>query len=172
MSSLKLTDTLPTPDREEVFSAVADVAERSFFAMVDPCDEARFAELAEPHTEWLVATVRFEERTCAGAVSCRLPAALADRLFDAFSGRAPEELPPHPEEVRDLVGEFANMVCGSWLTRAANDRTFSLGKPVVGTKPVSGGNGESRTGLLVAIDDMPCQIDVRFYGVPQAATQG
>ena len=61
MSSLKLPETLPTPDREEVFSAVADVAERSFFAMVDPCDESRFEELAAPHAEWLIATVRFEE---------------------------------------------------------------------------------------------------------------
>src|SRR5262245_24397824 len=128
MSSLKLPETLPIPDREEIFSAVADVAERSFFAMVDPCDDDRFAELSEPHSEWLVATVRFEERTCAGAVSCRLPSALADRLFDAFSGRDADEPPPHPEEVRDLVGEFANMVCGAWLTRAANDRTFALSK--------------------------------------------
>ncbi len=167
MSSLKLPETLPTPDREEVFSAVADVAERSFFAMVDPCDDARFEELAAPHAEWLIATVRFEEPTCAGAVSCRLPSALADRLFDAFSGRDADEPPPHPEEVRDLVGEFANMVCGAWLTRAANDRTFNLSKPIVGTKPLSASSGEVRTGLMVSIDDLPCQVDVRFYALQQ-----
>jgi len=99
---------------------------------------------------------------------------LADRLFDAFSGRDAEEPPPHPEEVRDLVGEFANMVCGAWLTRAANDRTFNLGKPSVGTKPVSSGGAETRTGLMVAIDDLPCQIDVRFYATqqPLASRQG
>lgn len=163
MSSLKLPETLPIPDREEIFSAVADVAERSFFAMVDPCDDDRFAELSEPHSEWLVATVRFEERTCAGAVSCRLPSLLADRLFDAFSGRDADEPPPHPEEVRDLVGEFANMVCGAWLTRTANDRAFALGKPMVGTKPIVSGGSETRTGLMVVIDDMPCQVDVRFF---------
>jgi hypothetical protein len=171
MSLLKLPDTLPTPDREEVFSAVADVAERSFFAMVDPCDDTRFAELAEPHTDWLVATVRFEERTCAGAVSCRLPNALADRLFDAFSGRDADEPAPDQDEVRDLVGEFTNMVCGAWLTRAANDRTFSLSKPIVGTKPLSTGGAEMRTGLIVAIDDLPCQIDVRFYALRPESRQ-
>jgi len=170
MSLLKLPETLQIPDREEIFSAVADVAERSFFAMVDPCDDDRFAELSEPHTEWLIATVRFEEGTCAGAVSCQLPSTLADRLFDAFSGRDADEPAPHPEEVRDLIGEFANMVCGAWLTRAANDRTFSLGKPIVGTKPIVTGGSETRTGLMVVIDDLPCQVDVRFF-VKQTAVE-
>jgi hypothetical protein len=51
---------------------------------------------------------------------------LAERLFDAFSGRDPEEPAPPIAEIHDLVGEFANMICGSWLTRAANERTFAI----------------------------------------------
>ena len=29
----------------------------------------------------------------------------------------------------DLIGEFANMICGSWLTRTANERTFVITRP-------------------------------------------
>jgi hypothetical protein len=166
MCSLKLPESLREPAGEDaVFTAIADVAERSFFAMVDPCDESRFAELAAEQAEWLAATVRFDEATCAGAVTVRVPLALAERLFDAFSGRDSSEPPPAPEDVRDLVGEFANMICGSWLTHAANHRTFALGKPEVAVRSAEDGAREARIGVLVAIDEVPCSVDVRSFPV-------
>ena len=168
MCSLKLHEAVFGPDGEDAIrSAIADVAERSFFATADPCDEARLAELASPHDRWLVATVRFDEGPCAGEVSCRLPGSLADRLFDAFSGREPEEPAPDPDQLFDLVGEFANMICGAWLTRAASHQSFSLSKPVVTSCPGGCTRAEAaRPGLAMAIDDLPFVIDVRFGAVP------
>jgi hypothetical protein len=172
MCSLKLPDSLREPGGEDaVFTAIADVAERSFFAMVDPCDESRFAALAAEQSEWLVATVRFDEASCAGAVTCRLPLSLAARLFDAFSGRDAGAPPPEPEDVRDLVGEFANMICGSWLTHAANHRTFALSQPVVVPRSGDEATREAQIGVLVAIDDVPCSVDVRSFPVAAMATR-
>jgi hypothetical protein len=170
MCSLKLPDSLREPGGEDaVFTAIADVAERSFFAMVDPCDESRFAEMALDHPEWLAATVRFDESSCAGAVTVRVPLSLAERLFDAFSGRDASEPAPPADDVRDLVGEFANMICGSWLTHAANHRTFALSKPVVTVRSGADGAREAQIGVLVAIDDVPCSVDVRSFPVAAMA---
>jgi hypothetical protein len=152
---------------EAVLSAVSDVAERSFYAMVEPCDAERFAELSAAHREWLSAVVQFEEPGCAGTVTCRIPMALAERLFDAFSGRDPEDAPAAESEVHDLVGEFANMICGSWLTRAANERTFALTRPAVTAVPAP--VGTAGAGVSVAIDDQPCLVDIAFSAVPEAA---
>jgi hypothetical protein len=170
MCSLKLPESLRDPSGEDaVFTAIADVAERSFFAMVDPCDEGRFVELAAEQHDWLAATVRFDEASCAGAVTVRVPLPLAERLFDAFSGRDAGDPAPPAEDVRDLVGEFANMICGSWLTHAANHRTFALAKPVVAVRSGEEGAREAQTGVLVAIDDVPCSVDVRSFPVAAMA---
>jgi hypothetical protein len=167
MCSLRSSDDLFGPDGEEALqSAVADVAERSFFVMADPCDEAQFDGLAATHQAWLAATVRFDEGICAGSVTCTLPALLAERLFDAFSGRDPEEPVPDPDQLADLAGELANMICGAWLTRAANDKTFILLRPEV--KTWSGGwtPAEAATRrLTLAIDDLPFAIDVRVVQI-------
>jgi hypothetical protein len=172
MCSLKLPESLREPRSEDaVFTAIADVAERSFFAMVDPCDAGRFAALAAEQAEWLAATVRFDEASCAGAVTVRLPLSLAERLFDAFSGRDASEPAPPADDVRDLVGEFANMVCGSWLTHAANHRTFALSKPVVAVRTGDEAAREAQVGVLVAIDDVPCSVDMRSFPVAAMATK-
>jgi hypothetical protein len=109
--------------------------------------------------------VRFEEHDCAGAVTCRLPMALADRLFDAFTGRDPDEAPAPVSEIHDLVGEFANMICGSWLTRAANARTFTLGRPTVHDVWVPA--ALTPTSIPLAIDEQPCLIDIAFTAMPE-----
>src|SRR5262245_37640967 len=118
-----------TPDA--ILTAVQTVAERSFFALVEPCDERGFDERAAAVTRWLAATVRFEEGPVVGSMSCLLPEDLAYALFDAFSGRDPSDPAPARDQVLDLAGEFSNMACGAWLSRSATDWTFRLSPPVV-----------------------------------------
>lgn len=168
MFSTKWPDTAPVAGgADAVLSAVSDVAERSFYAMVEPCDADRFAELAAAHRDWLVAVVHFAESDCAGDVRCRLPVALAERLFDAFSGRDPEDEAAPAAEIHDLVGEFANMICGSWLTRAANERTFGLSRPAVAEAALP--ESPAAPGVSLAIDDQPCLVEVVFTLVPEGA---
>jgi len=108
--------------------AVSTVAERSFFACVDRCDQP---DLDEIEAEWLVATVHFHDGPVHGSLACLLPTDLALWLFDAFSGRDPVTPMPRPDQLDDLVGEFANMVCGAWLTRCDTHRVFRLSPPSV-----------------------------------------
>ena len=166
MCSLKLPEPLFRPGAEEdVYAAVSDVAERSFFCLIDPCDAERFTELAAGHDDWLMSTVHFDDGQCTGSVSCRLPGVLAFRLFDAFSGRDPGDPEPPRAEVLDLVGEFANMICGAWLTKAINHRTFTLSPPAVVAL-----DRVEPAGLLLTIEELPCIVDVAFGRVPSLTT--
>ncbi len=172
MSSMKLpTAGVPKMIDPEsaaaVFVAVRRVAEQSFFAVAEPRDDRSFDALAERVPRWLVATVRFEEGSLAGSMSCTLPENLAQTLFDAFTGRDPEEPAPAIDQIHDLAGEFSNMVCGAWLTHVASRQTFTLGHPVVQSVRATGSAGELR--LLVAIDDLPLAVDLSLQKAPQHA---
>jgi hypothetical protein len=168
MFSTKWPDNAPIGGGvDAVLSAVTDVAERSFYAMAEHCDEDRFAELAAAHRQWLSAQVRFVEHDCAGVVTCRLPVALAERLFDAFCGRDPDDPAAPLSDVYDLVGEFANMIGGSWLTRTANERTFALSRPTVADEALP--SGVVGAGVALAIDEHPCLVSIEFTTVPEAA---
>ncbi len=161
MSSLKLLDLFGPEAADRLAAAVTDVAERSFFSAAEPCDDERFGDLAAAEDRWLAACVRFEERDCTGAVSCRLPESLARGLFDAFSGRDPSEDPPATPALYDLVGEFSNMVCGTWLTRLASHQAFALSRPTVGA--IEGTADEVLpfdARLRMAVNDLPLVVDV------------
>jgi hypothetical protein len=141
-----------------VFVAVRRVAEQSFFAVAEPRDDHSFDALAEHVPRWLVATIRFEEGSLVGSMTCTLPETLAETLFDAFTGRDPEEPAPAIDQIHDLAGEFSNMVCGAWLTHVASRQTFTLGHPAVESVRTTRSAGELR--LLVAIDDLPLAVDL------------
>ncbi len=169
MCSLKLCENVfGSSAGDAIRSALATVAERSFFALVDACDETHFAELAASHEQWLEAAVRFDEPSCAGELSCTLPVALATQLFAAFGGIDPDGPPPESEELFDLIGEFVNMICGAWLTRAAGHQVFRLGGPVV--TPRAGAEwmraAIAAPGLMAAIDDLPFVIELRAGTAP------
>ena len=134
--------------------AVSTVAERSFFACVDRCDRP---DLDEIESEWLVATVSFDDGPVTGSLACSLPTDLALRLFDAFSGRHPASPLPRRDQLDDLVGEFSNMVCGAWLTNCDTHRVFRLRPPVVDrvSRP---DDDESRREWL-AVNNRPVAID-------------
>ena len=111
-----------------IVDAVGTVAERNFFAFVDPCGDP--VDDGDGR-EWLVASIRFDDGAVSGRLACSLRSDLAQMLFDAFSGRDPASPLPPRHLLDDLIGEFSNMVCGTWLSRCAGDRLFRLGRPVV-----------------------------------------
>ena len=167
MSSTTLQRLSDASTSDAIAVAVEAVAERSFFAVVDRCDEQMLRSLARSVPRWLVATVRFDDGPLKGAMSCTLPEDLAYLLFDGFSGRDPNEPLPGERDLYDLVGEFANMVCGAWLSRCAADRAFRLGPPLVAriSAPAAGAAGRSWLG----IGNRPAAIDVWLHFEPDAA---
>jgi hypothetical protein len=119
---MNLPAALPT-DRDALDRALAVVAEESFFAMVEPV----FGDVPPVDGPWLDARVTFDG-AFSGALTCRMPRGLAQELTAAFTG---EEVPADGAAVDDLAGEFANMVCGRWLTDVAPQSLFRLAHPVV-----------------------------------------
>ena len=149
MSSTNLPATLAT-DREALDRALAIVAEESFFAMVEP------ASTSVPAVDGAIvsACVTFEG-SFSGSLTCRMPRALAHELTAAFTG---EEVPSDGEAVDDLAGEFANMVCGRWLTDVAPQSLFRLDHPVV--VPVSAPS-RAASGLL---NGQPIWVELKVEG--------
>jgi hypothetical protein len=167
MSSTTLQKLCDRIAGEAVASAVEAVAERSFFAVVDRCPEHVLNSLSVSVPQWLTATVRFEDGSVKGSMSCTLPEDLTYALFDGFSGRDPSEPLPAERELYDLVGEFANMVCGAWLSRGAGDRAFRLGPPLVArvAAPAPAAAGRS----WIGIGSRPAAIDICLHPEPNGA---
>jgi hypothetical protein len=134
MSSMNLPAALT--DRNVLDRALTTVAEESFFAMVDPV-AGRVPDVTGPMLSVRVAFAG----AFGGALNCQMPRRLAQELTAAFTGEEVSEGPG----VDDLAGEFANMVCGRWLTDVAPQSLFSLDHPVV--VPVGAPSG-APTGLL------------------------
>lgn len=161
MSSLSLPDLTGPETADAILAALRAVAERSFFAEVEPCDDRTFGRLTSGVSTWLVATVRFEEGTAIGAMSCTLPEALATSLFGAFTGHDPSAEEPAREHVLDLTGEFANMVCGAWLTHSAAAWTFRLGPPTV-ESAIGPAPADLLQLIFVTVNDHPLAVTVRL----------
>ena len=125
--------TTPAETVAGLARALADVGERSFYGFVDVPDRERFAEAANAATDWIRAEVDFHGARD-GTVHLAVPAVLVDSLVGAFIGDRSGV--PFASAIEDLAGEFANMVCGAWLTRAQSDAMFSLGRPGVHRMPV------------------------------------
>ena len=154
------TTPLPLPDFERAVGgaialAVSTVAERSFFACVDRSEEPDLDDVNA--AEWVVATIRFDDGPVCGSLACSLPSDLALWLFDAFSGRDPAAPLPPRHQLDDLVGEFSNMVCGTWLTRCEAHRVFKLNPPVITRVRQPEEDGCHREWL--AVNNRPVAID-------------
>jgi hypothetical protein len=144
-------------DREALGRALTTVAEESFFTMVDPApDEAPAIGEA-----MLNACVTFDG-AFAGLLNCRMPRRLAQELTAAFTG---EEMVADGPVVDDLAGEFANMICGRWLTDVAPQSLFSLGHPIVA--PVSAPSS-APTGML---NGQPIWIELKVNAGPKPDTR-
>lgn len=142
--------------------AVSTVAERCFFASVDQCDDPHPDEI---ESEWLVATVHFHDGPVHGSLACALPADLALRLYDAFTGRDPVTPLPRRDQVEDLAGEFSNMVCGAWLTRVDTHRVFRLSAPSITRVDRPADEGRHRE--WVAVNNRPVAIDWDVAHAPE-----
>jgi hypothetical protein len=147
--------------------AIVDVAQESFFSFAEFCGPERFAEaisLVPPPTvvgapRWLAARVDFSG-AFAGSVSVTLPYVLAADMAAALGGLAPGD-DITQELVADATGEFANMVCGTWLTRACARRKFDLACPAVAIVPgVSPSRSEDED--LLMINEWPVKLAATF----------
>jgi hypothetical protein len=158
MSSISLHKLFDRETEDAIFAAVQTVAERSFFAMAERTSERSFGELAPTTSGWLIATVRFEDGSWIGTMSCTLPEDLAAALFNGFTGRDPSAPTPEPSLLYDLVGEFSNMVCGAWLSRCAGGWAFTLGSPIVTTRIQPADADGFR--LFLVVGDQPLLVDL------------
>jgi hypothetical protein len=128
-------------DRAALDRALAVVAEESFFTMVDPVSDAPGVD-----GPMLAARVAFEG-SFSGTLCCRMSRALARELTAAFTGEILDQVADGPA-VDDLAGEFANMVCGRWLSEVAPQCLFRLGHPSVAAPGSPEGAPTAPAGLL------------------------
>jgi CheY-specific phosphatase CheX len=153
--------------RDALAAAVAEVAENSLFAFVDASDEATFdaaaaAPLAAGGSDWLRACVHFKG-SIAGRFDLTVPEPLARHLCASFAGAEVTEA-IGDSELLDFTGEFANMVCGTWLTRARKQEAFNLTPPqVLRGPPNSTGPGDAGSErFYLSVDDAPIRLEVNW----------
>lgn len=170
--SLSKSPAPPDQAGESLRDAFVDVCENSFFAYAEACDRNRFAQLAEQFSnaerrgpsEWLKASVGYSGPS-AGAIEIILPEQLARWLVISIAGEGDEaELAEH--EVFDGLGEFANMICGAWLTNLYQKQTFELRPPVVTRMtpqwtPLADSSWNDERGHRLVINDRPVRLRLR-----------
>ena len=135
--------------------AVIAVAERSFFAWAEPAGGAPMAT----DGVWHHASVAFDG-DFRGRTTFSVPPSLADELFRCFLGLGPDD-PVDEAALRDLLGEFANMSCGSWLTGVQGRRCFTLASPEVESNGVTPSDEPT---AVVMVNDQPVLIGVTLEG--------
>jgi len=69
-------------------------------------------------------------------------------------------------QLLDGVGEFANMVCGAWLSKANETASFTLDVPKVsrmpaGWMPDSAPSGDEQAYRTVVVNDLPLEVRAR-----------
>ena len=142
MSSVK-SPALTSIDQDALQSAVIEVCENAYFVFVEPCDAPQFALLVEqvraekgrgPSGRWLNASVAFHGAST-GEVEVVLPERLGTWLVVSLLGLPPDAT-LKDNQLLDGVGEFANMVCGAWLSKANETASFTLDVPKVSRMPV------------------------------------
>lgn len=144
--------TMPDGERERMIEAVVRVAERSLYACAEPVSDALMP--ASIDGGWHVASLQFRG-PFSGRVSMAVPTHLSRQLCAAFLGDDVED----EAAVRDLIGEFVNMACGSWLTSCAQHQCFDLARPEVISSGVA-----PRCDLAFVINDMPVVLTMEMTG--------
>jgi Chemotaxis phosphatase CheX len=179
MSSPRLPVQAPADASALLRQALFDVCEQSFFAYVEACTPERFSELVgeispagsdgragarSKPSEWLKASVAFTG-PFSGAIEVVLPERLARSMVGSLLGEPPEA--PMPEhQIFDGIGEFANMVCGAWLTGFSDRQAFALRPPAVtrmaaGWTPLSEAGAADERGHRVCVNDAPVRVRLR-----------
>jgi hypothetical protein len=134
----------------------------------------RAAESGRPDpprlSEWVNASLTFTGSPFSGTMEVILPVRLARQLVASLLGLSQEvelhqvELLEH--QVFDGIGEFANMICGAWLTDLSGSQAFNLEPPQVGRMPFDWSplvdpSIEGEQGYRLCVDDLPWRIRVR-----------
>jgi hypothetical protein len=147
--------TIPDVERERVIDALTRVAERSLYA----CAETVPAEMM-PRTidgGWHVASLQFTG-PFSGRMSMAVPIILGRQMCSAFLG---DDEVDDEVAVRDLVGEFANMTCGTWLTARQETSCFDLTHPdVVAAMEVPSCD------LAFVVNDLPVMVSLQIEQGP------
>jgi len=172
MSSVK-SPALTSTDQEALQSAVIEVCENAYFVFVEPCDAPQFATLVEqvradkgrgPAGRWLNASVAFRGAT-SGQIEVVLPERLGTWLVVSLLG-LPADATLKENQLVDGVGEFANMVCGAWLSKANETASFTLEVPKVtrlpaGWAPELNPTGDEQAYRTVVVNEMPLEVRAR-----------
>ncbi|OFV92301.1 MAG: hypothetical protein A3G76_15435 [Acidobacteria bacterium RIFCSPLOWO2_12_FULL_65_11] len=115
---------------------MAEVAEHAFFAWAEPCEPRAFADLVAASDRsratpavWLCARVGFQG-VVSGSLEVLLPVELARELGVALTGGSASD-GLTDQELHDVAGELANMLCGVLLTRVDRRQAFELRPPQV-----------------------------------------
>ena len=165
MSSAKSPALNPADLHDALQTALIEVSENAYFVFVEPADPAQFADaVGLVKDAWLKVSVAFEG-SFAGAVEIVMPEPLGMWLVTSLLGMQGHET---LEEVAkfDGVGEFANMVCGAWLSRLSDQCLFELRVPAVtrmtaGWTPLSDSDRWGLICRMVTINELPMRILIR-----------
>ena len=172
MSSVK-SPALTSTDQDALQSAVIEVCENAYFVFVEPCDAPQLATLVEkvraerghgPAGRWLNASVAFNGAS-SGQVEVVLPERLGTWLVVSLLG-LPADTTLQDDQLLDGVGEFANMVCGAWLSKANETASFTLEMPKVtrlpaGWAPDPTPTGDEQAYRTVVVNEMPLEVRAR-----------
>jgi CheY-specific phosphatase CheX len=146
-------------------AAVVEVAEQSFAAFTEICDDPkRFNELLTRATrtgaDWMRATLAFSG-PFHGELTVDVPEPLSLELLASCVGIDAEPGGEALPSVEDAVGELANMICGTWLTRNYGQQRFDLRPPRVDRFEAANVRrlwNDSDGALLVGFNDQPVRI--------------
>lgn len=151
MSCWGFVVTIPETERERIVDAVVRVAERSLYAFAEPVSPAIMPAAVDGG--WYDASVSFAG-PFSGTMSLAVPVMLARQICAAFLGDSEVD---DETAIRDLVGEFANMTCGTWLTAANEAACFDLTHPeVIAAETLAPRD------LAFVINEMPVMLSARI----------
>lgn len=155
-SATPAPNTLSSSARDQLIDSATRVCETSFFAFVEPAS----SELPSTASErsWYHSSVRFSG-PADGRVEIALPDDLAREIFASFLGFS-DSSAANEAEIEDVVGEFANMVCGAWLTARGGQSCFSLTHPEVMMRGVPNVDDEA---IVLAVNERPAVIRAEMF---------
>lgn len=166
MSFVKSQASVPAELSDALQAALIEVGENAYFVFVEPVTLEQFAALAgEAVGPWMTASVSFAGAS-SGSIEIVLPEELARWLVTSLLGMPGADLTS--PELSDGVGEFANMVCGAWLSKSSGKTAlFELAPPSVCRKdvswlPVDGMAADGSDGYrMVTLNDMPMAVRIQ-----------
>jgi hypothetical protein len=114
-----------------VRTVIPNVFETMFFVFFEesegqtpsPVTEARM----EPALPWLQSEIAFRGNGYAGKIKLCLPQEMCRRLAADFIGTADEPIPEM--QIRDMVGEIANMIAGNLFSHLDKKERYTISVP-------------------------------------------